>query len=403
MNLAPDQLVPLIPVAVLALALDLFCIVDIVRRRHVLHLPRFVWAIIVLASFPFGAILYLVLGRGAKEPPAELALTQSAAAIPSDTAGYPRHAATAPTDPARSPANHPALRVEHVTKTFASGAGIRDISFTAQDRAVTAVIGPNGAGKTVLFSVIAGLVHADSGSARPESATARVAYCPDVPQFEPWLTAREVVSASLVLSQSTGTLSASAALEQCGLGAVSERRVSDFSRGMLQRLGIAAALVLDPDILILDEPNSALDPIGRADVRALIAQQKQHRCIVLSSHLLSEVEQLADAIVVISEGQLVASGTTAEILRHRLSPVWTIRLGSPSPTPLDELAAALPGVTLTQASDTLITASFESFAAAETQLTRLVALLAAPIIEVTLQDRDLDASFARIVQNQEQS
>ena len=403
MNLEPGQLLPLIPVAALALALDLFCIVDIVRRRHVLHLPRFVWAIIVLASFPFGAILYLVLGRGAKAGPADLAPPQDPAARSSDTAGHPRHAAAAPASTTTSPAVPPALRVEHVTKTFASGAGIRDISFTAQDRAVTAVIGPNGAGKTVLFSIIAGLVHADSGTARPESPTARVAYCPDVPQFEPWLMAREVVEASLALSQCSGTLSAQTALEQCGLGAVSERRVSDFSRGMLQRLGIAAALVLDPDILILDEPNSALDPIGRADVRALITEQKQHRCIVLSSHLLSEVEQLADEIVVISEGRLVASGTTAEILTHRLAPVWTIRLGSPSPTPLAELAAALPGVTLTQTSDTLVAAAFESFASAETQLTRLVALLAAPIIEVTLQDRDLDASFTRIVQNQEQS
>ena len=167
MNLEPGQLLPLIPVAALALALDLFCIVDIVRRRHVLHLPRFVWAIIVLASFPFGAILYLVLGRGAKAGPADLAPPQDPAARSSDTA--------------TSPAVPPALRVEHVTNTFASGAGIRDISFTAQDRAVTALIGPNGAGKTVLFSIIAGLVHADSGTARPESPTARVAYCPDVP------------------------------------------------------------------------------------------------------------------------------------------------------------------------------------------------------------------------------
>src|SRR5699024_2216947 len=154
---------------------------------------------------------------------------------------------------------------------------------TADDRAVTAVIGPNGAGKTVLFSIIAGLARAGSGTVDFASPTARVAYCPDVPQFEPWLTALEVVETSLAISrESTGRARitrgtggdglAREALDACGLGTVMNRRVADFSRGMLQRLGIAAALVADPEILILDEPNSALDPIGRADVRNIITE-----------------------------------------------------------------------------------------------------------------------------------
>src|SRR5699024_8610231 len=84
----------------------------------------------------------------------------------------------------------------------------------------------------------------------------------------------------------------------------------------LQRLGIAAALVTDPEILILDEPNSALDPIGRADVRDIITEQKRHRCILLSSHMLSEVEQLADHIVVIDQGRVVTQGNTAWMLTN---------------------------------------------------------------------------------------
>lgn len=296
-----------------------------------------------------------------------------------------------------------ALHIDEVSRTFATGGGIRNVSFTAMDRSVTAVIGPNGAGKTVLFSIIAGLLQASSGHVDFATPNARVAYCPDVPQFEPWLTALEVVETSIAVSRTHSGLTALDALEECGLDKVAHRRVSDFSRGMLQRLGIAAALVLDPDVLILDEPNSALDPIGRADVRAIIARQKEQRCILLSSHMLSEVEQLADEIVVLSEGRLVASGSTAEILTRSLDPVWTIRLGQPAGISLHNLALELPDVRFEFTTDNVCTASFTSFEAARTELTRALTLLRSPLIEVTLQNRDLDASFARIIQKQDHS
>ncbi|MGK0722001.1 ABC transporter ATP-binding protein [Leucobacter sp. W1478] len=309
----------------------------------------------------------------------------------------------------------PAVRVVAATRTFANGAGIWGINLTARDRAVTAVIGPNGAGKTVLFSLIAGLIQAHSGRVELAKLDARVAYCPDVPQFESWLTAREVVETSRAVSghssragerkqptrDASGNEAVGAALDMCGLGKVMDRRVADFSRGMLQRLGIAAALVTEPDILILDEPNSALDPIGRADVRAIIAEQKHHRCILLSSHLLSEVEQLADHVVVLDHGRVVTQGTIEAILTDGLQPVWNIRLGNPTQITARDLAFALPEAQFEFLSDTLCAAKFPSFDAAATQLKTAIHLLRAPIIEVTLQDRDLDASFVRIVRNQE--
>ncbi|MDQ0644903.1 ABC transporter ATP-binding protein [Microbacterium murale] len=299
-----------------------------------------------------------------------------------------------------SAAAEPLVRVERISRTFRNGTGIHDITFDVQDRTVTAVIGPNGAGKTVLFSVIAGLQPADSG--RIESPPgARIAYCPDVPQFESWLTAREVVETSLaVAAPRSNAMNAREALEQCGLSKVADRRVADFSRGMLQRLGIAAALVLDPEVLILDEPNSALDPIGRADVRRLIAEQRQHRCILLSSHVLSEVEQLADDLVVIADGRLVVSGTTNDILAAGRAPAWSVRLGAASTTSLDELRIAFPSLEIEYPTEALCTLGFPSFEAAAEDLVPVLNALRAPVLEVTLQDRDLDASFARIIQNQ---
>lgn|SRR5699024_8917946 len=302
-----------------------------------------------------------------------------------------------------------AVTVADLTHVYPGGGGIKGIGFSADDRAVTAVIGPNGAGKTVLFSIIAGLTQADSGTVSFASHGMRIAYCPDVPQFESWLTAREIVKTSLDVShEGKGPArgagrdgAARGALDACGLGSVMDRRVADFSRGMLQRLGIAAALVTDPQILILDEPNSALDPIGRADVRDMIFEQKRHRCILLSSHMLSEVEQLADHIVVIDQGQVVTQGTTASILTDGIVPVWNIRLAAPAQISAAELAAAVPEAHVEFESDMLCTVGFCSFESAETHLMTVLNLFHSPIIEVTLRDRDLDASFARIVQKKE--
>lgn len=298
-----------------------------------------------------------------------------------------------------STASKPALSARKVSREFANGAGIRDISFDALDRQVTAIIGPNGAGKTVLLSLITKLMTPDSGEIEV-AAHARIAYCPDVPQFEPWLSASEVVEMSRAIAGVSGGIAADEALALCGLSKVRTRRVADFSRGMLQRLGIAAALTLDPEILVLDEPNSALDPIGRADIRALIAEQRQQRCIILSSHLLSEVEQLADAVHVMSNGRLIASGSTTELLRAGLPPAWTIRFAQRTEVNTAALNAAVPGVKVQQTHPLSCTVEFDSFESGSAGLPRLISALHAPIVEVTLVGRDLDAAFVRMIDRQ---
>lgn len=301
-----------------------------------------------------------------------------------------------------------AVVVRSLTRAFPGGGGIHDVHLAVDDRAVTAIVGPNGAGKTVLLSIVAGLARADSGAVELGDADARVALCPDVPQFEPWLTAREVVETSLALTGVRGTDAARdavrAALASCGIEAVAERRVGGFSRGMLQRLGMAAALVADPAVLILDEPSSALDPIGRSEVRDLIAAEGRRRCVILSSHALGEVEQVADRVVVLDRGRVVADGSTAEVLGAGLAPEWTIRLAGPSPLGVvpsslgpRQAPDASGVVRLERVSDEVWTVRFESFDAAADGLLPVLESLRAPIVEVTLRDRDLDASFARLV------
>lgn len=289
-----------------------------------------------------------------------------------------------------------AVDVVGLTKVFANGAGVRDVTFGVPEHAVTAVIGPNGSGKTVVFSLIAGLLRPDGGhiGIRPGS---RVAYCPDVAQFEPWLTAEEVVETSVSLARPPRPLGVRGVLDACGLAKVARRRVAEFSRGMLQRLGIAAALVLDPDLLILDEPSSALDPIGRADVRTLIRAQRADRSVMLSSHSLSEVEQISDTVVVLDEGRVVEHGTTSAILSRGLTPTWTIRFATDAPVDEHAVRRAASDATLTPLSPGVASISFPSFGTAEQQLNAAVSALDVPILEITLVDRDLDAAFARIV------
>lgn len=396
---APALLWALAPVALLVLALIAWSVADLARRPETQHLPKAVWALLVILVVPFGAVLYLVLGRGRRAALRDEHLVGIRGAGSPNPMAAPA-AARPPTASPSAPTAAPALRVESVSRVFASGAGIHDLSFTAPDRSVTAVIGPNGAGKTVLFSIIAGLVPADSGGVLTD-AGARIAYCPDVPQFEPWLTAREVVAASRALSGVRGDIGAAEALETCGLGRVADRRVADFSRGMLQRLGIAAALVLDPAILILDEPNSALDPIGRADIRRVIEEQRTQRCILLSSHLLSEVEQLADRVLVIAAGKLIAAGTTAELLTSGRTAAWHIRLARRAECDPDRLRRDFPTARIDFPSDTVCAVAFPSFAAAEHELPRLIMSLGSPVLEVTLQNRDLDSAFAHLVSRAE--
>lgn len=294
-----------------------------------------------------------------------------------------------------------ALSLAGVTKRFANGAGVHDVSFDVASNSVTAVIGPNGSGKTVIFSLICGLLDRDIGSITTADST-RVAYCPDVPQFESWMTATEIVELSVALAAPDAPLDAAEALTACGLAKVKDRRVGDYSRGMLQRLGIAAALALNPKVLILDEPSSALDPIGKADIRSLITEQRGDRTIILSSHSLEEVEQVADHVVVIAEGRVIDQGATGEILSRGVTPRWHVRVVGSLGASGAALCDRIPNATARVIADAVIEVAYESFEAASGPdgLNAALAATAAQglsVAEVTLVDRDLDAAFARII------
>jgi ABC-2 type transport system ATP-binding protein len=157
--------------------------------------------------------------------------------------------------------------------------------------------------------------------------------CPDVPEFDGWLTAFEVVDlAHSMVAPERGSCDVLGALRTAGLGDAARRRVGGFSRGMTQRLGLACALVGDPRLLILDEPTSALDPTGRAQVLSLAAGLRGRCTVIFSSHILADVQRVAEHVGILSAGRLLYQGLTQELIDTYLRPRWLLRVaGDPEP------------------------------------------------------------------------
>jgi ABC-2 type transport system ATP-binding protein len=224
--------------------------------------------------------------------------------------------------------DHPwAISTTGLSRRYPGGAGVHGVDLQVPRGSIYGLVGPNGAGKTTLLSILTGLRRADTGTVTTAVPVESIAVCPDVPDLEPWLTAAEVVA----LARSLGAPHVPAervaeTLTLVGLGDAAQRRVGGFSRGMRQRLGLATALVADPHILVLDEPTSALDPAGRAEVLDLIAAMSGDRTVILSTHILADVQRVADTIGVLRSGRLLYQGPTVDLLAGHTRPAWTVRL-----------------------------------------------------------------------------
>jgi ABC-2 type transport system ATP-binding protein len=154
------------------------------------------------------------------------------------------------------------------------------------------------------------------------------------------LTAYEVVDlARSMVAPAAGAVAVKRALFTAGLADVAYRRVGGFSRGMTQRLGLAAALIDDPELVILDEPTSALDPAGRAEILDLVGEMRGRRTVVFSSHILADVQRVADVIGILRAGRLLYQGPTQALVDTHLTPRWSLRLASPLARVATALAA----------------------------------------------------------------
>ena len=213
------------------------------------------------------------------------------------------------------------VEVRDLTKAFGRVTAVRGMSFTAPAGKVTGFLGPNGSGKTTTLRIALGLVRADAGAALiegvPYGRLARprrtVGAMLEATGFHPGRRARDHLRVLADAADIPGGR-ADEVLEQVGLGAAARRRVREFSLGMRQRLGLAAALLGDPRVLLLDEPANGLDPAGIAWLRGLMrGLADEGRTVIVASHVLSEVAQIADHVVIVSAGQVRFAGPLGEI------------------------------------------------------------------------------------------
>jgi ABC-2 type transport system ATP-binding protein len=248
------------------------------------------------------------------------------------------------------------IEIDHVTKRYGPNVVVDDLSFTVRPGRVTGFLGPNGAGKSTTMKILLDLASADSGRAtiggsryrdlRDPARTVGVVLEPNA--FHPGRRGRSHLR---ILADAAGlpVTRVDELLELVGLASAADRRVGAYSLGMRQRLGLAAALLGDPPVLVLDEPGNGLDPQGVRDLRQLLrSRAAKGHTVFVSSHLLAEVEHLADEVIVVNQGRMVTSGALAE-LQDSATLVRTA-----SPARLTEVIVAAGAVVQLQEHDTIL-------------------------------------------------
>ncbi len=218
-----------------------------------------------------------------------------------------------------------AIEAVHLSKFYGNFAAIRDVSFEVPTGQVAAFLGPNGAGKSTTLKILTGYLQASEGMARIAGlniavrrieAAAKIGYLPENGPLYPEMTPLELLRFfGEARGLANGKLSSriETVVNQCNLDAVIEKAIHKLSKGYRQRVGMAQVLLHEPDILIMDEPTAGLDPNQIREVRGLIRQLSATKTVLLSTHILQEVEAVADRVIIISEGRIVFDGTPAEM------------------------------------------------------------------------------------------
>lgn len=221
------------------------------------------------------------------------------------------------------------IKVQNLTKKYNDLTAVSDLSFTIKEKQVVGLLGPNGAGKSTTMKMLTGYLSPTSGSVtvfghdaftEPVEARKHIGYLPEIPPIYPDFTVREHLRFVCDLRGVPAKQQKAEIDKVCAylsITHVADRMIRNLSKGYRQRVGFAAALVGSPDFLILDEPTVGLDPEQIMEIRSLIAELSQNMSILISSHILSEISSVCGSLLIMRRGQLVASGTQAEI-EHRL-------------------------------------------------------------------------------------
>ncbi|MFD2925110.1 ABC transporter ATP-binding protein [Halobacillus naozhouensis] len=222
------------------------------------------------------------------------------------------------------------IKVDQLTKLYGKNTAVKSLSFQLSLGNCIALLGPNGAGKTTTLRMMSGLIRPTSGSinlgtSNHKDIRREIGYLPQHPHFHLWMTGKEFliyVGQLAYLSKKEARKKAELLIERVGLKDAAKRKIATYSGGMKQRLGIAQAMIHRPKLLMLDEPVSALDPIGRRDVLNLMEELKRETTLLFSTHILSDAEEASDEILLMHKGSIVESGPLDQLRkRHHVDKI----------------------------------------------------------------------------------
>lgn len=297
------------------------------------------------------------------------------------------------------------IRTRTLVKRYGAQAALDGVDLDVPAGSIYGLAGPNGAGKTTLLGILAGLRSPTSGEVDVAAAPGTIAVLPDTPRFDAWLTGREVVALAQSLTAPAGDdARVDEVLTLTGLADAAARRCGGYSRGMLQRLGIASTLVARPSLILLDEPASALDPQGRREVLDLISRLRGQATVLFSSHILGDVQEVCDAVGVLHHGRLLFQGPLSELLVGQAVPRYLVKVregaGSRAGATPQDVAVSLarePWVVSAVAGEAgQVTIEVASLTDAENRLPAALAAAGASVISLAPEAVSLERAFLEL-------
>jgi ABC-2 type transport system ATP-binding protein len=302
-----------------------------------------------------------------------------------------------------------AILCRGLSKRYGRVTALDRLDLTVPEGSIFGFLGPNGAGKSTAIRILATLSRAAAGDAsiaglsvaRQADRVRRVlGYLPQEPAFPGWMSAREFLEFAAALSEVPARERRSRAaevLDLVGLSDAARRRIGGFSGGMKGRLGIAQALIHRPAVLILDEPVSALDPLGRRDALRIIAGLRGSATVFLSSHILEDVDRVCDQVAILAEGRLIVQETIVGLKERYAQPIFVIEIAEDA-SPLAASLASYPWIASAAADGRTVRVTARDLGRAEVELPRLVPAGGYTLTRYEQVLPSLEDIFVRLVQ-----
>ena len=302
-----------------------------------------------------------------------------------------------------------AIECRGLAKSYGDVRALRGLDLLIPEGSIFGLLGPNGSGKTTLLRLLTGLRRANAGTAFIEGdpvgpqTRRRIGYLDQEPRFYPWMTGLELLMLAGSLFGLRGaalTAGVGRAIEVAGLAEFVRRRIAGYSGGMRQRLGIAQAIVHDPPVLLLDEPVSSLDPAGRHSVLEVLGRLRERSTVVVSTHILGDVERVCDRIAILDHGTLIVESEKDALLDRYAAPVYEVELRAGDEAAAEhvaELIRARPWATSVTRTGAQLRVATSTSGGASVDLLELIAAARHPVERFERSRPSLEDVFLRLL------